>query len=95
MAMRRKHSEEFKREAVGITKAAGVTVRQVAAELGVNANMLTRWGRELEASGTRAFPGRGKAQEEEMALLKRELARAKKERDFLKEAAAFFAKESS
>ena len=95
MAMRRRYSEEFKREAVGMTKAAGVTMRQVAGELGINSNMLTRWCREFEATGTKAFPGQGKAHDEEMAPLKRELARVKKERDFLKEAAAFFAKEST
>jgi len=45
-------------------------------------------------SGGAAFPGQGKPRDEEMVSLKRELARVKKERDFLKEAAAFFARES-
>ena len=43
----------------------------------------------------KAFGGTGKPRDEEMARLKRELARVKKERDFLREAATFFAKESS
>jgi transposase len=42
----------------------------------------------------KAFPGKGVARDEEMAALKRELARVKKERDILREAATFFAKES-
>ena len=94
MSNRRRYTQEFKREAVEMTKAAGVTARQVARELGINANVLSRWGRELQSAGEKAFQGPGKARDEETAALKRELARVKKERDFLKEAAAFFAKES-
>ena len=48
----------------------------------------------LFANGAAAYPGQGKPRDEELASLKRELARVRKERDFLKEAAAFFARES-
>jgi transposase len=44
--------------------------------------------------GDDAFPGQGRSRDEEITQLKRELAKAKQERDFLKEAAVFFAKES-
>ena len=94
MATRRKFSDEYKREAVRLATEPGVTKSQVARELGVNANLLARWCRDLESNGASAFPGHGKPRDEEMASLKRELARVKKERDFLKEAAAFFARES-
>ena len=94
MGARRKYSEEFKREAISFTNQPGVTLAQVGQELGINPNMLSRWRRELEGHGDKAFPGKGQARDEEMARLKRELARVRKERDFLKEAAAFFAKES-
>ena len=94
MSKRRKYSEEFKREAVQLLNQGGVSVTQVARELGVNATMLGRWRRELGAAGAKAFPGRGVARDEEMMRLRRELVRVQKERDFLKEAAAFFAKES-
>ena len=94
MAKRRKFSEEFKREAVVLANQPGVTKSQVGRELGVNPNLLTRWSRQLRAAGEKAFPGQGRPRDEEMASLKRELARVKKERDFLKEAAAFFARES-
>jgi transposase len=94
MSSRRKFTQEFKREAVQMSKAAGVSARQVARELGINPNVLSRWGRELQTAGEQAFAGPGKARDEETATLRRELARVKKERDFLKEAAAFFAKES-
>jgi transposase len=49
----------------------------------------------LQLGGSKAYPGKGHAHDEEVARLRRELSRVKKERDFLKEAAAYFAKESS
>ena len=71
----------------------GVAKSQVAQELGINANLLGRWCRDYAANGAAAFPGQGKPRDEEMAALKRELSRVKKERDFLREAATFFARE--
>jgi len=94
MVRRRKFSDEYKREAVRLATQPGVTKSQVAQELGINANLLARWCRDFAANGAAAFPGQGKPRDEEMASLKRELARVKKERDFLREAATFFAKES-
>jgi len=95
MANRRKYSDEFKREAVGLTHQAGASVARVAEDIGVNANQLYRWRRELEVHGKKSFPGAGVARDQEIQALKRELAKVKKERDFLRDAAAFFAKESS
>ena len=66
----------------------GVTKSHVGRELGINANMLGRWCRDYAENGAAAFPGQGKPRDEEMAPLKRELVRVKKERDFLQEAAA-------
>ena len=95
MRQRRKFSEEFKREAVGLTHQPDANISQIAQDLGIGSNLLWRWCREL-ASGTRKpFPGAGVSRDQELLALKRELARVKKERDFLRDAAAFFAKESS
>lgn len=94
MERRRRYSQEFKREAVLQTEVPGVTIGQVAEELGVNPRLLSRWRQQYQKEGTKAFPGQGKPRDEEMAALKRELTRVKRERDFLKEAAAFFAKTS-
>ena len=91
---RRKFSEEFKREAVNLTRQPNATVNQVARDIGVGASDLFRWRRELEASG-KAFPGSGVPRDQEVMALKRELAKVKQERDFLRDAAAFFARESS
>jgi len=93
MAKRRKYSEEFKREAVGLTRQSGASVSQVARDIGVGSNLLFRWRRGLEAEG-RAFPGSGVARDQELLALKRKLATVKRERDFLRDAAAFFARES-
>ena len=95
MQKRRQYSAEFKQGAVEQTRHPGVSCAQVARELGIGANLLSRWRREADEAGTRAFSGTGSARDEEMASLKRELARVKKERDFLREAATFFARESS
>jgi len=94
MPKRRKYSEEYKREAVELAISSTVPVSQVARDLGIEPNILARWCRESTRVGNQAFQGQGKSRDEEMTALKRELARVKKERDFLREAAAFFAKES-
>ena len=94
MGSRRKYSQEFKQEAVQLSRQSGVSVSQVARDLGIQANMLTRWRREFAGAGSKAFRGQGVARDQELAQLRRDLGRVTRERDFLKEAAAFFAKTS-
>lgn len=94
MSKRRKYSIEFKRGAVEQIRRSGVSCAQVARELGIGANLLTRWKQEAEGPKA-AFGGTGTPRDEELTKLKRELARVTKERDFLREAATFFAKASS
>jgi transposase len=91
---RRKFSAEYKREAVAMVNTPGVTVNQIAAELGIGAGVLGRWCRELRGRPEQAFVGNGRSRDEEVGQLRRELARVTKERDFLREAAAFFARAS-
>ena len=93
MTKRRKYSEEFKREAVQLTRQPGASVSQIARDIGVGSNLLFRWRRQLEGEGN-PFPGSGVARDQELLALKRELAKVKRERDFLRDAAAFFASES-
>ena len=94
MSKRKRYSPEYKRELVELARRSQSSCRQIALEVGVNPNMLTRWVREADAGGGKAFPGGGTARDEEMARLKRELSKVTKERDFLKDAAAYFAKQS-
>ena len=92
---RKRYGPEFKREAIELVRRSGTSCRQVALEIGVAPNLLTRWVREVQPGSEKAFPGTGSPRDEELARLQRELARVTKERDFLRDAAAYFAKESS
>jgi transposase len=94
MVHRRRFSAEYKREAVAMLESPSVSVSQIAAELGIGATVLGRWRRELRQGAAQAFPGPGRSRDEEGGPLRRELARVTKERDFLREAAAFFASAS-
>ena len=94
MSKRKRYSPEYKRDIVDLVRRSKSSCRQIALEVGVNPNMLTRWVREADGSGGKAFPGGGTPRDEEVARLKRELSRVTKERDFLKDAAAYFAKQS-
>ncbi|WP_348240061.1 transposase, partial [Salmonella enterica] len=85
---RRQYSDEYKSEAVRLANDSGKPVTQVARELGVNANVLHRWMREeREAQAAGKTRSGVKAEQEEIARLRRELARVTQERDFLKRAA--------
>ena len=90
----RRYSPEFKRAALKRAAEEDVTDVQVCKELGISARQLRRWRDELRLHGESAFPGKGKSHDEEVTRLKRELSKVKRERDFLREAAAYFAKES-
>jgi len=92
---RRTFSREFKLEAVRLVRDRGVSVAQAARDLDVHENVLRNWVKDLEADAQVAFPGRGKLkpEQEEIDRLRREVAKLKAERDILKKAAAYFAKD--
>ena len=96
MRARRKHSREFKVEAVRLIQERGVTMAQAARDLDLSATLLRRWVRQFAADPREAFPGQGqqKPADAELTQLRREVARLKMERDILKKAAAYFATES-
>ena len=91
---RRAFTREFKQEAVKLGTAGGHPTAQVARDLGITPNLLRRWKQDVAGDPVAAFPGKGrrKPHEEEVARLKRDLARVTQERDFLKSVAAYFAK---
>jgi transposase len=93
---RRKFSREFKLEAVKLIKERGVSVTQASRDLGVHGTVLRNWVRDYAADPSQAFPGHGqmKAEQAEIGRLKREVTKLKAERDILKKAAAYFAKEN-
>lgn len=94
MSKRKRYSPEYKHELVELVRSSTSSCRQIALEVGVPPGLLTRWVREADAGGAKAFPGGGTPRDEELARIKRELARVTKERDFLRDAAAYFAKQS-
>ena len=92
---RRRSTEEFKREAVRVMRESAHPVAQVARALGIPENVWYRWRaqhQQAETPGTTRATQRAEA--EALTRMKRELARVTQERDFLKRAAAFFARES-
>lgn len=94
---RRKFSREFKLEAVKLVRERGVSAAQAARDLDVHENVLRKWIKEFGPDPTQAFPSHGQMKPEqlEIARLKREVAKLKAERDILKKAAAFFAREAT
>jgi transposase len=94
---RRNFTREFKVEAVRRIVAEGKSLAEVARELDLGESLLRSWKRALTAAGDQAFPGKGNlpAVEEELRRLRAENQRLRMDRDVLKKATAFFAKESS
>jgi transposase len=88
MKERRIYTAEFKREAVRLSGQAGVSVVQVAQELGISDYSLYKWRKPARSGGELAYSGNGKvaltAEQQENVRLKRELERVTQERDVLK-----------
>jgi transposase len=92
---RRQFSRDFKIEAVRAMEDPDRSHLELAEDLDVSTALLYRWRNALKKEGQAAFPGSGNSssQDDELARLRRENEQLKKERDFLKKAAAYFAKE--
>ena len=94
---RRSHSAEFKREAFALVTDHGYSCAAAGRSLGVHGALIGRWKRELETDAAEAFPGKGKrtAEQQRIHELEAENRRLRMEKEILKKATAFFAKESS
>jgi len=94
---RRSFTREFKIEAVRLVSEQGLTIVQAARDLDIHENVLRKWVRKYREDPAHAFPGAGqmKPEQAEIAQLKKEIRKLKAERDILKKAAAYFAKDSS
>jgi len=96
MSRRGRYPKEFKTEAVRLLNESDRPAAEIARELGVKRTLLYRWRDEMNKKGDHAFDGSGRPTVEEMselARVKRELQAVKEERDILKKAAAYFARE--
>lgn len=93
---RKNYSKQFKNDAVKLVTEQDFNVSEAARNLGIHHSSLRRWKRELESDGNQAFPGKGNlsAEKQELDRLRKENKRLRMEREILKKATAFFAKES-
>ena len=97
MESRKQYTKEFKLDAISLVLDQGFTIAEAARILEIRANMLGRWIKENQADNySQAFRGNGKLtpEQEEIRRLKIENKQLKLERQILKEAAVFFAKET-
>jgi transposase len=91
---RRVYTKEFKAEAVALAEKKEKPVSRIAADLGINENMLRRWvqaSRESAGSGLQAFPGHGRPKDAELAGLRKEVKSLREANEILKKAAVIFA----
>jgi len=95
MSSRKTYSREFKLGAVKMITEEGKRVSEVARDLGISYNILHLWKRKYLEDKEESFPGKGKLKstDDYIRQLERENKRLKDERDILKKAAIFFAKE--
>lgn len=96
MTARKKYSKEYKLDAVSLVKDQNYNRTEAARNLGINANMLGRWVKELDTDDGLAFRGNGKLtpDQDEVKKLKAQVKRLEMEKDILKKATVFFAAET-
>jgi transposase len=96
MTTRKKYSKEFKLDAVSLGTEQGYSRSEAASSLGINANMLGRWMKEAGSDDGQAFRGNGKLtpEQEEVRKLEAQVKRLEMEKEILKKATVFFAKET-
>ena len=95
MSRRKKYSKEFKLDAVSLVLDQGYSRAEAARSLGLNSNMLGRWVLEKRYDDGQAFRGNGKLtpEQEEIRQLRSQVKNLKMEKEILKKATVFFAKE--
>ena len=90
---RKTYTLEFKESAVELCHSSGRPVRSIAKELGVHPTSLGEWLKESDeekAGGFKAFPGKGRVRDEELARLRKENADLRETNEILRKAMAFF-----
>lgn len=90
MRTRRKYDRQFKIDSVELLEKSRKATKEVADELGIAYDVLSRWRRELTEKDKKAFPGKGNPRDEELVRLRKENADLKMEREILKKALAIF-----
>lgn len=91
---RRSFSKEFKAQAVELVLSSGQSIGKIAKDLDLTESALERWVKQAKESKEATKPGTPEGEKAELARLREENRILRMERDFLKKAAAFFARES-
>ena len=86
---------DFRAEAVRLVKAGGRDPEQLARDLGCSAQAIRNWVRQADLDNGQRHDGLTTAEREELAQLRRENRVLREEREILRKAAAFFAKEAT
>ncbi len=96
MSSRKKYSQEFKLDAVSLVLEQGYSRAEASRNLEVNPNLLGRWVKEHQQDEGQAFRGNGKLtpEQEELRKLKAKVKQLEMEKEILKKATVFFAKET-
>ena len=91
------YTDEFRFDAVRLVLDEGLTKAEVSRRLGINQNSLGKWVKAYKSHGKDAFPGKGRQtpEQEELRRLREENRQLKMEREILKKATAFFARETN
>ena len=97
MKTRKKYSKEFKLDAISLVIEQNYSVAEAAKSLGINPGNLGRWIKEQGSEGEQAFRGNGNLtpEQQEIRQLREENKRLKMEKEILKKATVFFAKETN
>ncbi|GLS91830.1 transposase [Psychromonas marina] len=96
MKTRKTYSKEFKLDTIALVREQNYSIAEAARNLEVTPQILGRWIKEAENDDGHAFRGNGKLtpEQEEIRKLKAQIKRLEMEREILKKATVFFAKET-
>jgi len=94
MPKKRKYTPEYRAEAVRLVEIGDRAVAEVARDLGISMQTLWQWVQQAKVDSGQAGEALTTTERDELRQLRREVARLREEREILKKATAFFAKES-